>query len=675
MSDHDEGSSSRAPDRLVSFDSIEFFSTAAFVGMDPRLQRLAARRERGLLEQASASTDQDEVAVIAKVSDVEAWEQTSEVRVGATMGAPAPDGTQIVTGRIPVSRIANVRQLPFVRSLKASQILQPTLSASTLETGARPDLLPVEHVAGGGAGAVVGVIDYGGDFVHKNFRNAGGGTRIEALWHQAGPTSSSSPFEYGREYSADEINAALQVADPYAALGYGPRPDTIFSVGAHGTHVMDIAAGNGRGSGVPGMAPDATLIFVDVSHADLPFAGPDVVGASFGDSTRLLEAVKYIFDRAGDRPCAINISLGTNGGPHDGSTLVEDGIDRLVRQAPNRAVVIAASNAFDDGIHAAGQVAQGAHVDLVWEIPFQDSSHNELEIWYSGQDRFILELIAPNGQSRGQVVPGQNGSLVSGGQVVAFVANRLADPNNGDNMIGVFLEDVMPSGSWVIRLHGDTVVDGRFHAWIERDNAKPSGFAPPHDNSLTIGSISCGQESIVVGSYDAHKSSRPISFFSSAGPTRDGREKPELSGPGHGVFAAHSRTETGVTRKNGTSMASPAVTGIVALMLAEATARGLSLTIAQIRELLTDQARRTPPPAGQWHDRFGHGRVSAVGSVQAVIDLATGAGPGAPSAATGSVARTRKTTGKKVAKRRKATSRKTVAKRRKATNREKGAAR
>lgn len=611
---------------VVSLEAVVLAPTTTPVSMDPRLQRLAARRERGIRELSTASTDQDEVAVIAKVTDATAWEMRSEVRVGATLGDPAPDGTVIVTGRIPIARIAQIRQLPFLKSLKAAQILQPTLNASTLETGGRPDLLPPGALADGGRGVVVGIIDYGGDFAHRNFRDAGGATRLEAIWHQSGPSTTESPFGYGRQIPADEINAALQAANPYDALGYGPLPDTPFSVGSHGTHVMDIAAGNGRGSGVQGFAPNATLVFVDISHADLPFQGPDVVGSTFGDSTRLLEALKYIFDRAGNRPCVVNISLGTNGGPHDGTTLVEDGIDRLARQASNRAVVIAASNAFDDGIHAAGQVTQDGLSDLVWEIPVGDSSHNELEVWYSGADRFVVELIAPDGRSLGRVDPGQHGSVVSNNLVVAFVANRLSDPNNGDNVIGVFLEKTLPPGSWTIRLHGQTVSDGRYHAWIERDNLSPSRFAPPHDNSLTIGSISCGRESIVVGSYDGHKDSRPISFFSSAGPTRDGRQKPELSGPGHEVFAAHSRTLTGVTRKSGTSMASPAVAGIVALMMAEARGRGVSLSIEQIRQILVSQAKRDPPAGNQWHAQHGFGRVSASESVEAVMELSADGG-------------------------------------------------
>jgi subtilisin family serine protease len=329
--------------------------------------------------------------------------------------------------------------------------------------------------------------------------------------------------------------------------------------------------------------------------------------------------VQFIFQQAGVRPCVINASLGTNGGPHDGTTLVEIGIDRLLTQASNRGMVIAASNSFSDGIHAAGSVAADGSMDLVWNIPSSDATGNELEIWYSGPDRFRVEVIAPNGTTQVSVDPGQTRALKSGGQVVLLAANRLTDPNNHDNMIGIFLEAGLPLGAWTIRLHGVQIQNGNFHAWIERDDAGQSSFPEPRDNSHTIGSISCGKETIVVGSYDAHKTSLPLSFFSSAGPTRDGRKKPEVAAPGHNVLAAHSRTKTGTTRKSGTSMASPAVTGTVALLLSEANARGQLLTSAQIRDKIITSARRDPPAGNQWDPNFGFGRVSARKAVGGVM--------------------------------------------------------
>jgi subtilisin family serine protease len=184
-----------------------------------------------------------------------------------------------------------------------------------------------------------------------------------------------------------------------------------------------------------------------------------------------------------------------------------------------------------------------------------------------------------------------------------------------------------------VRLRGDSIADGRFHAWIERDNSFASRFAPPHDDTHTIGTVSCGRLCIAVGSYDAHKPSRPLSYFSSSGPTRDGREKPEVSAPGHNVRAALSSSGNGTRLMSGTSMAAPAVAGMVALMYGEARRHGLDLSIQQLRELLIASARRDPPQGGNWHPRYGHGRVHARAAVQAVRDLAAAPAPAAMAAA------------------------------------------
>jgi endonuclease G len=65
------------------------------------------------------------------------------------------------------------------------------------------------------------------------------------------------------------------------------------------------------------------------------------------------------------------------------------------------------------------------------------------------------------------------------------------------------------------------------------------------------------------------KSKPPFTLYSASshGPTRDGREKPELAAPGHGIMAAASGTKSGIVSGEGTSTAAPHVTGAVALLL------------------------------------------------------------------------------------------------------------
>jgi subtilisin family serine protease len=186
----------------------------------------------------------------------------------------------------------------------------------------------------------------------------------------------------------------------------------------------------------------------------------------------------------------------------------------------------------------------------------------------------------------------------------------------------------MPAGRYIVRLTGKVVSNGKFHAWIEREDKVQPSFPAPHDNTHTIGSISCGKKVIAVGSYDANSPTKQISYFSSAGPARDGRKKPEVAAPGHGIWAANSRTKTGVTEMSGTSMASPCVAGIIALMFEEAVARGLKLSINQTIQILTASVRRNPPSGTAWNDRYGYGRISAAKAIQAVINLSSGGGAG-----------------------------------------------
>ncbi len=613
----------------IQIDDLKPLDLGILEAMDPRLQRMVMRQNQGDAKTAGTSTSADEVVVVAKVTDLAAWEALSEVRTG--LAIPGDDYT-IVTARVPISRLEALRILPFVVSLKLSRPVTSSLDATTRETGAAA--LPAGSLAAGGSGVLVGIIDFGCDFAHRNFRRADGTTRFKAIWDQNAAPTAASPFGFGHVYSPAEINAALKAADPYVMLGYGPQPDSGGSKGTHGTHVTDIAAGNGLGSGVPGCAPQADLIFVELAADDVPWSGPDTVGKSFGDSVQLLEAVQWIVDQAGDQPCVINASLGTNGGPHDGTSLVEIGLDRLLKQKPGRAMVIAASNSFADGIHAAGTVPPGGSADVKFVVGQRDPTGNELEFWYAGADRFTAQLISPDGRPLLQAAPGTSQALKGpDGKAAVLLVNRLDDPNNHDNTIGLFLESNMPAGTWTVRLTGNTVANGQFHAWIERDDRGQSRFAAPNDNSQTLGSISCGHETIVVGSYDAHKAGVPLSFFSSSGPTRDGRQKPEVSAPGHDVLAAWSRTGTKVTRKSGTSMASPAVAGCVALVMAEAAKRGKKPTVGDLRSLVIGTARQNPPASGGWDPRYGHGRIAPavmVGQVAAANPVAPPKPPARP---------------------------------------------
>lgn len=605
--------------------------------MDPRLQRAIALQLGGARRSASVSTASDEIAVIARVNDVEAFQALSEVRDPEVIGAPDESGDSIVTARVAIKRLERVHEQPFVHSLKAAQRVHAQLDRTVPETQSAPELLKTLGSRATGGGVVVGVVDFGCDVAHLNLRKRSGGTRLLSLWDQGHPGAPGGGVAYGKAHGTKAINAALAQPDPYAVLQYPVEPNE------HGTHVIDIAAGNGLGSDVPGMAPKAELVFVQLGASDVAWGGADVVRTSFGDSVQLLEAVKYIFRQAGHKPCVVNLSLGTNGGPHDGSTLVERGLDALVRETPGRAVVIAAANARDDGIHTRVALEPGASATL--PLLTRPGSDDEVEFWYGTDSRELLQLqlVAPDGTVAATVGAGESLAFdaAPGEPPIGLVVSRRSDPNNGQHVVNLWMSRLMPKGAWQVVLTNTGPVPSEVHGYIERNDRLQANFGDAAEPAGTLGSISCGLDSIVVGSYDAHKDATPISWFSAEGPTRDGRHKPEVSAPGHGVRAAASTTLTGTTVMSGTSMAAPAVTGLVALMLDDAHRHGFRPPVQSLRDALAAGAR-SMVPAGGWDPRYGAGRISALGAITSLRAIA-GAVP--PSATAAPVApRTRRAT-------------------------------
>jgi subtilisin family serine protease len=532
----------------------------------------------------------------------------------------------IATCRLHRDSIISTRQADRVVSLKAPRLVGPEYGAggrkrrsSSVDNDFRDSRRP-SGMRLTGAGVVVGVIDWGCDFDHPNFKHTDGSTRLVSLWDQRGPTTSTGPrpYGYGAVYGVRQIDDALRAADPYDALGYHPAEADPDGSGAHGTHVMDIAAGNGLGGGPLGIAPEADLVFVHL-------ADPGTSGlANLGDSVRILEAVDFISRVAGGRSWVINSGVGRHGGPHDGTTLAEQDLDYTLRAAPGRFIVQSAGNYFDKSTHASGQLASGQMRCLTFVTHEAGVTANEVEVWYSGDDELAVRVESPTGERTPWVPYGGQEDVLENDRVVGRVYHRARDPNNGDNHVELFLDPWARSGSWEMSLQAWTIRNGTFHAWLERDEAsvqRQSHFVESDvDRTYTTGTIANGHLPLVVGAYDAHLPTREVAPFSSAGPTRDGRSKPDLVAPGVQVLAARSAPldssgSPGLfARKSGTSMAAPHVAGVVALCLQGAPRR---LAAEEIRDLLLSNVERVDAEERS-SPRFGRGCLS-VGNVVAAV--------------------------------------------------------
>lgn len=86
-----------------------------------------------------------------------------------------------------------------------------------------------------------------------------------------------------------------------------------------------------------------------------------------------------------------------------------------------------------------------------------------------------------------------------------------------------------------------------------------------------LSGASCSKNSIVVAAIDKvvnylDNTSVIMSTFSNYGPTDDGRVKPDIAAQGVGISSTTSSTNTSYGVNNGTSMAAPAITGLILLL-------------------------------------------------------------------------------------------------------------
>ncbi len=520
----------------------------------------------------------------------------------------------VATGLLEMGKLDDLAALDSVVKIESSRPLTGELNVSVPEI--RANLVHTGPPEFKGSGVIVGIIDSGIHYPHECFRKNDGTSRILAIWDQyisaLGTETPPTGYNYGVEYTKTDIDSALSAADPFSVVRH--RDYDIFY--GHGTHVSGIAAGDGSvaGNGDPpftyvGVAPEADIIFV----------ANRVTTEALGDSAGTLDAINYIFDKAASlgKPAVINQSQGDNLGPHDGTSLLERGIDNLLG-GPGRSMVKSAGNAANVDIHAQGVVSAGGSETVQFVVPVDDKDPDTIDIWYSGKDQFGISITVPGGNVSSVVSPGTTDTLDLPNGNRAFIDSVLDDPGNHDNRIYIQLllgtQPVIEQGTWAFTLNGITVVDGQFDAWIERGLLAIPKFIGPHlNNNRTISVPGTSNEVITVASYITRNAGvGDISTFSSLGPTRDGRLKPEIAAPGEQIISAKARG-SGTDQYwpwPGTSMAAPHVAGTIALMFQ----RDNSLTQTKIRDCLTSTARSDTFTGAVPNNTWGYGKLDSKGA-------------------------------------------------------------
>lgn len=575
-------------------------------------QRRAARAEK-------ETADTPEVTVLLQY----AGDRAALEKVGLHIHSIAGD---VVTGRIDLTKVSDLASIAEVERIEAARSMQVELDLSVVEC--RANLVHTGPPGRRGTGVIVGICDTGCDFTHPSFRRPDGTSRILFLWDQglmpqAGEISPAG-FGYGVEYSNAQINAALASLSPFTMVRHR---DPILRLGqgrsspGHGTHVTGIAAGDGS---VPGLGRPAGTFVGVAPEADIIIVANRSNGAEgLGTSANTLDAVNYIFQQSDtlSRPCVINMSLGDNLGPHDGTTLLERGLDNLLG-APGRAFVKSAGNAGAQRIHAEGTVPASTTQNVQFNQPAGDMGANQIDLWYRGGDTFRVTVIDPAGGTTGVVnVGGVNNTTLPSGNIVR-IDHRDRDFFNGDRRIFMTFapgtrREILP-GNWTIRLTSlASPMGGRFDAWIQRGGIVPTFLAPHQSPAGTISTPGTSHEVITAGNYLTRGAGvGSLASSSSRGPTRDGRLAPTLAAPGETIISADAESSSGEPYVGlfGTSMAAPHVTGTIALMFQ----KNPALTQDQIRQCLVSNARIDAQTGPVPNTAWGHGKLDANAAVNCV---------------------------------------------------------
>ena len=645
----------------------------------------------GLLPAASARADAPAAALARRLASPRRIHPLADVSGRIPVVVPLPEGADArALGLLPVAPgVGAIRLAPgslqaFADAhpglaLLAGPPRQPLLDRSSFWTRSRTYQ---EATGDTGEGVIIGIIDTGLDVTHPDFRTADGKTRIRWMLQAGSPRGLHAELE--AEYGCTDLAqsaCAIFSDDDIDALLAKDTPQILRDRAGHGTHVASIAAGNGgpmvnESVRYVGVAPAATLIV----------AAPSPPGGGFQDAD-ILNAARFIFDRAEElkMPAVVNLSVGGDFGPHDGTSPLEKGLAALVGDdKPGRAIVVAAGNSgalyqVDGdgpmGSHTEARVPSNAEVRVPIRSPESKSGQGYVWLTFRPGDEISVGLEGPDGETWiGLVDPGEEAGYEDEDRgTTAAVINRLANGKSAltseTNSAVVAWDGAWDRGELAVLLRGK----GDAQLWLTGtgDASGSTGIGlqfvralkqgtinvpASHPGLLAVGCTVNRTQWTPLGSTGTLQLSElggeapeedSICYFSSAGPTPFGVPKPEISAPGGFVAAAMSRdadprqgsgglfagpgcpagppcyvVDERHAISAGTSMSAPHVAGAVALLFNH----DPNLTQAQVTEILQAGARY-PKGRVPHATQLGPGELDLEGARQALAIEQSGAPP------------------------------------------------
>ncbi|KAJ2023800.1 hypothetical protein GGI10_000144 [Coemansia sp. RSA 2530] len=452
-----------------------------------------------------------------------------------------------------VKRVWPVRYHTLPYRMSATNITYPYLHTQTGVSRA------LQELQLNGTGIKVGIVDTGVDYTHPELGNC---------WKTAG-----CPWQYGADFIGDKFDWSA----PNPIVSPNPTP---MDCDGHGTHVSGILSG--QGPTVYGVAPGATYGMYRVFSC--PFNGSV---ASTDDI--ILRGIEAAYQDGHD---IISLSLG-------GGSWPEDPISAACSELVKKGVVVVAANGNEgsNGLYTAGTPAVGHGVIAVgsidnWNITgavaeFTTPQSNLTVLLSSpGSDKypFIFEtdvpVVAPtdkNGTALG--CTGYGASLVGKVAVIqrgvcSFTQKATAAQSAG--AIGVIIYNNVP---------------GIVNPSIGVSVTIPVVAIAQEGAQTLVADISKGPSTVkapskLTGTFPAFTGGK-MSPFSSFGPSPELAIEPLLSAPGGDIWSTYPQKLGSYASLSGTSMATPYVSGTVALLKQARPQLG----VKEIRSLLANSAK------------------------------------------------------------------------------------
>lgn len=513
-------------------------------------------QKRAGIDSRLSETDRRAMSAMAETETVRAIVTLTD---GASIEALEENGAEVLDVRdnmaivsLPIDKAEKFSEIKEIKKMSFGGKLYPKLDKARTASY-------VSRVHSGfglsqkytGAGVVAGLMDQGIDPNHITFFNSDGTeSRVKRVWKMGTKIVSS--------YVTPSEIAAFTTDD---------------SSETHGTHVAGIMAGAYKTeNSYYGVATDA-----DIAMA----------AGSFTDANVSLAISKIVdYAESEGKPAVVNLSMGSNLGPHDGTDQMCQYIDKL---GENAIICVSAGNEGSYPIVLSKNfTSSDTQVkSFLVENYYEGVIVGGVDVWSSDSNPVTVTAVIYD-TTTNEIIYSMPSVTKSTGNVYTYVANG-SYYSSGDLKSTEFdkaFNGYMGSGSSVdssnnrynlyfnyYLITADTNTDGRYAAGLIIDGTAGQRVDAYCDGTYTeftshnvagwsegstngsINSMACGKNTIAVGSYNTKNSFTrldgirygnssmtvgDVSSFSSWGVLPDGRELPHITAPGCFIVSAIS---------------------------------------------------------------------------------------------------------------------------------------